>query len=110
MRVLQHLLMIKMENYSREDINRLKDQINVMQKEIPGIIYASFDSAEQDVHKGHLNRTKGYTHSAIVLFKDAKSLENYTPHLQHLKFNTMAKPFIVDKICIDSWTENFPSK
>ena len=30
-----------------------------MQKEIPGIIYASFDDAEQDIHRGHLNRTKG---------------------------------------------------
>mmetsp|Transcript_46615 Transcript_46615/g.74678 ORF Transcript_46615/g.74678 Transcript_46615/m.74678 type:complete len:112 (-) Transcript_46615:65-400(-) len=110
MRVLQHLLMFRLENYSREDIGRLQAQMRVMQDTIPGIIYGSFDEAAHNVHRGHVNRTKGYTHTAIVLFRDAKSLENYMPHPEHVKLNNMAKQFVVDKVCVDSWTDNFPSK
>ena len=110
MRILQHLLMFKLENYSREDINKFQQQIGKMQRVIPGIIYASFDDAEFDLHPGHKNRTRGFTHSAVVLLKDEKYLGPYANHPEHLKLNSMVKPFIVDKMCIDSFTDNFPSK
>ena len=109
MAALQHILFFKLQNYSLQDIEKLQNQVQIVQERVPGILFASFEAATFNIHYGHKNRTRGYTHNLVMIFKDGKSLEGYVPHEEHLNFKKLIKPFVAEPpICIDSYTNNFP--
>ena len=49
------------------------------------LIYSFFFYLPKDFYEGYPDRSKGFSHSLIVYFKDAASLKEYGPHPIHQK-------------------------
>ena len=51
MRVLQHNVLFKLENYEAKDVKEMQIQVQKMAKKIPGIICATMQENRTDFYK-----------------------------------------------------------
>eukprot|EP01084_Bolivina_argentea_P282854 484294_1 len=108
MRVLQHTVLFKLEEYESKDIKALEDQVQKMGKRIPGIICATFQENKTDYYKGYNDRRNGNNFTLLVIFQDDKAMKVYMDHDEHTQFKKIVGPFMKSITVVDYWQDNFP--
>ncbi len=77
-------------------VAELKQAFAALRLSIPGI--SSFEAGENVSPEG-LNH--GFTHAFVLTFIDAAARDAYLPHVQHLAFVELVKPYLANVLVLD---------
>mmetsp|Transcript_24487 Transcript_24487/g.40404 ORF Transcript_24487/g.40404 Transcript_24487/m.40404 type:complete len:116 (-) Transcript_24487:243-590(-) len=108
-KVVQHVVIFKLENFSNEQLELAVKQTAAMAESIPGILAASFaQNADADLYDTYRPYTGGFTHTLLVTFTDAQALKAYDTHPVHLELGKMVIPLMKEAIATDTVVDTFP--
>ena len=107
-KVLQHVVIFKLENFSDDQLALATAQTAAMAKSIPGILAASFAPNANNLYDTYRPYTGGFTHTLLVTFTDEQALKAYDTHPVHLELGKMIIPFMKEAIATDTIVDTFP--
>ena len=107
-KVLQHVVIFRLEGFTEEQLNAAVKQTAVMADTIPGIISASFAPNATSLYDTYKPHTKGFTHTLLVTFTDEQALKAYDTAPTHLELGKMIIPFMKEAICTDTLIDTYP--
>ncbi len=107
-KVLQHVVIFKLENFSDEQLDLALKQTAAMAESIPGILTASFAQNATDLYDTYRPYTGGFTHTLLVTLTDEQALKAYDTHPVHLELGKMIIPFMKEAIATDTLIDTFP--
>lgn len=108
-----HLVLLKIKpSASGEQLDNLATSLKSLSG-IPGVLSIQFEPANKSVYVGYDDRTKGYTHSLLVILADKKALEVYDKDTLHqLVKSSVIKPLldttVTDPVLAVDWEGEAP--
>ncbi|CAD2215550.1 hypothetical protein AGDE_00659 [Angomonas deanei] len=101
-----HIVLFKFK--AEPDEETLRKLLNTIRKNIPGLISLYFGKERPNIFKGKTDRTHGYTHALFSRHVNARALEIYQKHPDHVKLgqffqkHSAAPPIAVDYVAINA--------
>lgn len=112
--MIYHLVLFKFRrNCTSEEYANLQTAVTTLAG-IKGVLSARLDAINNSVYAGYDDRTKGYTHTLMVLLKDKNALEHYDKDSTHGLIKTgVIKPMLDlaanDPVLAVDWEADAPS-
>lgn len=99
--MLYHLVLFKFRsNITAEEAARFYAGVESL-TQVDGVVSTQCGEISKNVYAGYSDRTKGYTHSLMVVVKDAESLQNYDNSTLHATVRTTCILPLVDRAAVD---------
>lgn len=100
-KLLQHVVLFEFKSNAKpDDIKNIENAFRALPSAIKEI-----KKFEWGINNSPEKLNNGFTHCMIISFASEKDRDIYLPHPEHMKFVSLASPFIEKVLVVDYWQQ-----